>query len=77
MLTTVFFRGLRVYLQSLLGFLLASGTGFTDAVGIQMPHSDFFGVVLTSMSFAVAPAFITVLQNVIEVLAQRDLVRRD
>lgn len=65
-------RCCRVYLQSLVGFLVATGTGATAAAGLTMPMTDFYHVLATSASMAVAPAAISLIQNVIELLAKLD-----
>jgi hypothetical protein len=68
----VLVRCCRVYLQSLVGFLLATGTGLTSAVGLTMPVQDFGQLLLTCASLAVAPAAISLIQNLIELLAKLD-----
>lgn len=65
-------RCCRVYLQSLVGFLLATGSGLTAAAGVTMPATDFYHVLVISASMAVAPATISLIQNVIELLAKLD-----
>jgi hypothetical protein len=65
-------RTLRVYVQSLLGFLTAAGTGYATAIGVMMPVGDFSHLFVISASLAVAPAAFTFLQNVIELLARLD-----
>lgn len=65
-------RVLRTYLQSLLGFILAIGTGAADAVGVNLPVSDFVSVLVQSASLAVAPAVIAALQNAVEILGKMD-----
>jgi hypothetical protein len=65
-------RTVRVYLQSLLGFLTAAGTGYATAIGVVMPVGDFGHLFVVSASLAVAPAAFTLLQNVIELLAKID-----
>lgn len=65
-------RCARVYLQSLVGFLLAAGTGLTAAVGLTMPVGDFGKLLVTCASLAIAPAAISLIQNVIELLAKLD-----
>lgn len=65
-------RALRVYLQSLVGFLLAGGSGAAGAVGITMPVGDFGALLVSCASLAVAPAAISLIQNVIELLAKID-----
>jgi len=65
-------RGCRVYLQSLVGFLLAAGSGATAAAGLTMPVHDFYHLLTLSASMAVYPAAISLIQNVIELLAKLD-----
>lgn len=65
-------RGSRVYLQSLVGFLLAAGTGAAAAVGVNMPVGDFGKLLLSAGSMAVAPAVISMIQNSIEMLTKLD-----
>ena len=65
-------RVLRTYLQGLVGFLLAAGTGAAAAVGVNMPVGDFGSLLVQSASLAVAPAVIGALQNIIELLARMD-----
>lgn len=65
-------RVLRTYLQSLLGFILAVGTGAAGAVGINIPAKDFMTLIISSASLAVAPAVISLLQNAVEILTRLD-----
>jgi len=65
-------RVLRTYLQSLLGFILAVGTGAAGAVGISLPMGNFTELFISSASLAVAPAAIALLQNAVELLAKLD-----
>lgn len=65
-------RGTRVYLQSLVGFLLAAGTGAAAAVGVNLPVGDFGKLLLSAGSMAVAPAIISLIQNSIEMLTKLD-----
>ena len=65
-------RCCRVYLQSLVGFLLATGTGIGEAAGLTMPAQDFYHILATSASLAVAPAAISLIQNIVELLAKID-----
>ncbi len=62
----------RVYLQSLVGFLIAGGTGAAAAVGVNLPVGDFGKLMLASASLAVAPAVISLIQNTIELLGKLD-----
>jgi len=65
-------RVLRTYLQSLLGFLLAMGSGAADAVGIKLPAADFGQLMIQSASLALAPAAISLIQNAVEILTKMD-----
>lgn len=65
-------RTARTYMQGLVGFLVAGGTGAADAMGINMPVHDFVGLFVASASLAVAPAVITLLQNAVEILTRLD-----
>jgi hypothetical protein len=65
-------RTVRTYLQGLVGFLVAGGTGVAGAVGINMPVHDFGALLWTSASLAVAPAVIALLQNAVEILSKLD-----
>lgn len=65
-------RVLRTYLQSLLGFLVAVGSGAAGAVGIELPMKDFGELLWSSAGLAVAPAVISLLQNAIEILSKLD-----
>ena len=65
-------RALRVYLQTLVGLLLATGTGAAAAVGVTMSAGDFGHDLLVCASISIAPAAISLLQNIIELLAKLD-----
>ena len=65
-------RVLRTYLQSLVGSLLAVGSGAAEAVGIHIPIKDFGDLLMTSAGLAVAPAVMSLLQNAIEILTKLD-----
>lgn len=65
-------RTARTYLQGLVGFLVAAGSGAAGALGIQLPVHDFADLLLTSASLAVAPAVIALLQNAVEILGKLD-----
>jgi len=65
-------RALRTFLQSLVGFILAVGTGAAGAAGINVPAGDFIALVVSSASLAVAPAIVSLLQNAVEILAKLD-----
>lgn len=65
-------RGIRTYLQSLVGFILAGGTGAAQAVGVNLPVGDFWKLLIACGSLAVAPAVISLLQNAVEILSKLD-----
>lgn len=67
----VLVRCARVYLQSLLGFLMADSTGLAAAVGI--PLDKFGGALWVAATLAVAPATISLVQNIIEILTNIDV----
>lgn len=64
-------RALRVYLQGLVGFLTANTSGATEAI-TGMPMGDFGHQLVMAMSLAVAPAVLSLLMNVTELLARLD-----
>ena len=70
--TIALVRGCRVYLQSLVGFLLATRSGLSAAAGLTMPAQDFAQQLLMCASLAVAPATVSLIQNVLELLAKMD-----
>lgn len=64
-------RGLRTYVQALVGFLLlALGGGLDNVGGVQ--SSVFLVQLKVAASLALAPAVIAVLQNAAELLAHLD-----
>ena len=71
-------RTVRTYLQALVGFLVAGGVGAADpidlaqAVGVQMPTNAFFGLLISAAGLAVAPAVVSFIQNMIELLTALD-----
>jgi hypothetical protein len=65
-------RTVRTYLQSLVGFLLVTGTGVSEAVGINIPATDFAQLLLNSAGLSLAPAVIALLQNLIELMSDLD-----
>lgn len=65
-------RVLRTYLQSLVGFVLAVGSGAAGGVGINIQVGDFGDLMLKSAGLAVAPAVMSLLQNSIEILSKLD-----
>lgn len=64
-------RFLRVYLQSLVGFLTANTTGLTEAV-TGIPMEQFGNQLGLAAQLALAPAVLTLIQNGIELLAKLD-----
>lgn len=64
-------RALRVYLQGLVGFLTANTTGATEAV-TGIPVGDFGNQIIIAASLAVAPAVLSLLMNITELLARLD-----
>ncbi len=65
-------RAARTFLQSLLGFVVAIGSGAAAGAGIHIPAQDFLTLLISSASLAVAPTIISVLQNSIELLSKLD-----
>ncbi|MBI3966708.1 MAG: hypothetical protein HY329_13825 [Chloroflexi bacterium] len=67
-------RVLRTYFQSLLGFLLAVGSGLMGASGLMdpIPAGDFAAAFNRAAGLALAPTVVALLQNVIELLARVD-----
>ncbi|MGH6689531.1 MAG: hypothetical protein ACREF4_02475 [Gammaproteobacteria bacterium] len=63
-------RTVRTYLQALVGFLVAGGTGAAEAVGVPLPAGDFLSLLLASAGLSLAPAVIALLQNSVEILAR-------
>lgn len=68
----VLVRVTRVYLQSVLGFLIAASSGAVTELGIKLPPGDFYGLLLTCCLLGVAPATISLIQNTVEILTQLD-----
>ncbi len=66
-------RVLRTYLQSLLGFVLAVGSGAAGGVGIHIPVGDFTDLLVKAAGLAVAPAAVSMIQNAIEILTKLDM----
>lgn len=64
-------RASRVYLQSLVGFLLAGSTGLAEAAGV--PLGQFGNLLGTAATMAVAPAVLSLLMNAIEFLTKLDM----
>jgi hypothetical protein len=68
----VLVRALRVYLQTLIGLLGALGTGAAATVGVTLTVGDFWHLLVASASIAIAPAFMSILLNTVELLAKWD-----
>ena len=66
-LSVVGIRTARVYLQALVGLLVAGGIGATS-----VPGGHFGAAFVQAATLAIAPAAITALQNTIELLAKVD-----
>ncbi len=68
-------RSLRAYVQNLLGFILAVGTGAAAAsgVGLNMPAANFGNLLLASAGLALGPTVICMLQNTLEILTKLDV----
>lgn len=62
-------RVVRSYLQTLLGLLTAAGAG--GATGL-IPFNDFQDLLIKSLTLSLAPAVVSLLQNVLEILAKLD-----
>jgi hypothetical protein len=65
----VLVRVVRTYLQTLLGLLTAGMAG--GATGL-LPFVDFQDLLVKSASLAIAPAVVSAIQNVLEVMAKWD-----
>jgi hypothetical protein len=65
----VLVRVVRTYLQTLLGLLTAGMAG--GAAGI-IPFNDFQDLFIKSVTLAIAPAVVSALQNVLEIMAKLD-----
>jgi hypothetical protein len=68
-LRVVAVRGLRTYLQVLVGLVIAGATGAASGV---MPPAAFGQLLWSCAGLAIAPAVICVLQNSVELLARLD-----
>lgn len=62
-------RGVRTFLQVLVGLLTAGATGLGSGV---LPVGDFTMLLKVSASLAIAPAVVSIIQNTIELLAKLD-----
>lgn len=65
----VLVRVVRTYLQSLLGLLTAGMAG--GAAGM-IPFTDFQDLLVKSASLAIAPAVVSAIQNILEILTKLD-----
>lgn len=75
-LRVVVVRSARVYMQSFIAFLTTGMSGISkmvlpDAVAQVMPQ-DLWGLVILAAQIAVAPAFVTLVQNIGELLMRMD-----
>lgn len=70
----VLVRFSRTYLQGLVGFLLLSlaAKPVAAGLGVVVPVGDFWGAVQVAAGLALAPAVISLLQNLVELLAKLD-----
>ena len=71
-LRIVLTRGARVYVQSLVGFLTAVMSGAAGAAGVTLSAGDFWGQFVTCAGLAIAPAVMSLLMNVAELLGKLD-----
>lgn len=71
-LRIVLTRAARVYVQSLVGFLTAVLTGAAGAAGVTVTAGDFWHQLVVCASLAVAPAVMSLLMNVAELLGKID-----
>lgn len=60
-------RPARVYLQGLVGFLVAGNAGMEGVAA-----ADFIQILINASSLAVAPAVVSLIQNTIELLTKVD-----
>jgi hypothetical protein len=70
-LVQIFVRGLRTYLQALLGLLVVALAGPAAMMPSVAPR-DFLAALQLAAGLALAPAAISVLQNLVEFLASVD-----
>lgn len=73
-LAQVAVRGLRTYVQGIVGFLgmLTVGRPVAESLGVVLPPGDFFQILQTAAGLAVAPTVISLLQNTAELLGRLD-----
>lgn len=70
----VLVRFARTYLQGLIGFLLLgiAAAPVAAGLGVVLPPGDFFAAVKAAAGLALAPAVISLLQNLVELLGKLD-----
>ena len=68
----VLIRASRVYLQSFVGFMLATQSGAGLQLGMPLPAAGFWREVMACAGLALAPAVMSLLQNTIELLTRVD-----
>lgn len=73
-LAQVLVRGLRTYLQGVVGFLLLTlaSRPTAEALGIVVPPGDFWEAFQIAAGLAVAPTVISLLHNTVELLGHLD-----
>lgn len=73
-LLQVVVRGLRTYVQGLIGFLLLglAGRPALEGLGVVIPPGDFLDALRLAGGLAFAPTVISVLQNLGELLLRLD-----
>jgi len=67
-------RVARVYLQTFTGLWLAQGTGLIK-VKIELSFAQEWGIIATVLAAALAPTFITLIQNATEFFTNLDQTR--
>ena len=75
--TQVLIRAARTYLQNVIGYILGAAIGTSVAYAAEavlpvMPARDFAVVFLASLSVAIGPTVVCVLQNGLEILTKLD-----
>ncbi len=71
-LTIIGVRALRVFLQTLLGLLLAAGAAGAVGATNVIPASDFLHLFAKCAGLSLAPAIVAILQNLVELLGKVD-----
>ena len=64
-------RAGRVYVQGVLAFVTAGGSGLDEAVGI--PLDQFGGAFSVAIRLSIGPAVVSLLQNTVEILSKLDI----